>query len=196
MSQQVVEHGLHPALCRERSVSCLCCSGSVWGQWRQAWVYPQGTHKSPSRGTGQVSTSSPATLCPIGSVGMAKGLCGSYDPGEQDTCPGRAEPQVHAYLPWLSVQDRALDGKSPFTAVPVPWFLHSAVLPLCCLHTCFFAKSRQLKLPSPAPWCPMHCAGCRDRGLMAGTGARWHLCQQQNPHWGAATVDTRLGSPV
>lgn len=88
-------------------------------------------------------------LCSMGSGAVAKGVCRSYHPGEQETfCPGRGEPQVHAYLPWLSEEDRALDGKSPITAVPVPWSLHSAA-PLCCLHTSFCAESGQLNSPLP-----------------------------------------------
>lgn len=117
-----------------------------------------------------MGTSSPAMLCSMWSVAMAKGLCRSYGPGEQDTsCPGRGEPQLHAYLPWMSVQDRAaLDGKSPFTAVSVPWSLHSAVVPLCCLPHLFFCKEQAAELPPPAPWCPARTVlGAVDRGLMA-----------------------------
>lgn len=132
----------------------LVQAGSVWEQPGLAWLCPQGTQKCLSRGTGQVGTSSPAMLCSMGSGAVAKGVCRSYHPGEQETfCPGRGEPQVHAYLPRLSEEDRALDGKNPFIAVPVPWSLHSAVS-LCCLHTSFCAESKAAEQPTPSPRCP------------------------------------------
>lgn len=78
---------------------------------------------------------------------------------------GGESPQVHACLPWFSMQERAApDQVNPFTAVPVPWSLHSGVVPLCCLHTWFSAKSRHLNAGA-APSCPMasctHYADCK-----------------------------------
>lgn len=98
---------------------------------------------------------------------MAKELCMSHEPGQQDTSPpslGGESPQVHACLPWFGVQERAApDWVSTFTAVPVPWSPLSGVIPLCCLPTWFSAESRHLNAGA-APTCPMascvYCADC------------------------------------
>lgn len=171
MSQQVPEHRLCPALCRERSVYCLCCTARA----------------GLSLSTGDAEVSKQGNR-PGGYFLSCHALLHGVNAGVMTLMIKTSSAHGGAYLPWLSMQDRALDGKSPLTAVPVPWSLHSAVVPLSCLHTCFFAKSRQL-ICSLLPHGVLHTLCCVQ---WAGSSVSSH----QNPHWRAATVDTRLRSQL